>query len=340
MREASRLRATLGSEPSGGYAYHDKGRVDRVERVERVRPARIEESLAPQPLHTPRERAVARPLPGGLTLEEAGGRPALSASTLPPANDQARPSARGSWPPMPHVPSDLVGSMDYEDEPSGINLRETQPGVRARRPSPAVTPAEPAPPPPKPPSSAPTVGGGAIWQAMPSVVEQAESLGAVRVTEERVTPEPAASSRLAPFRPSLAELEAEHAGSYGDPRVLGYEALVERNDWEQIAERLAGESDLSPTLQLLKLIARRETLKGDEQRESAQLTQQAIAFVAQQLQLPEASPTALVLGKRILRRNQPWTKVDATSSGVSWAIVVTGLSVGAGIGWLITRLMF
>jgi len=354
VREASRLSATLGSEPSGGYAYHDKGRVDRVERVERVRPPPRHEDAVPTPQaasHAPKERSFARTLVGGMTIQEAlAGRVAAAGQAA--ANDQARPSARGSWPPMPHVPSDLVGSMDYDDEPSGVSLRETQPGTRA--------PSRVAPPPEVvsgrlPSSNPPAVAGGAIWQAMPSVVEQPEAAArltpdpaaslaqdAGRLTSEpaRLTPDPVRNSP-APFRPSIAELEAQHAHHYGDARVLAYEALVERNDWEQILERLNAESSLSPTLQLLKIVARRETLKGDEPRESAQLTQQAIACMAQILRLPEASPTALVLGKRVLRKNPSWTKAEArTSRGVSMAIVVSGLSIGAGIGWLITRLLF
>lgn len=326
VREASRLRATLGSEPSGGYAYHDQGRVDRVERA---RPTRGEEVVAPQATsHATKERGFARTPVGGVTIHEAlAERPEVAASA---ANDQARPSARGSWPPMPHVPSDLFGSMDYDDEPSGINLRETQPGPRAgsrARPSPTPT-AELSS------SNPPAVAGGAIWQAMPSVVELSENLA----TPEP-TPEPARAGPV-PFRPSLAELEAEHSHRYRDPRVLGYEALVERNDWDQVYERLNRESDLSPTLQLLKIIARRETLKGDEKGESAQLTQQAIACVAQILGLPEASPTALVLGKRVLRKIPGWTKAEAATPGMSVAIVLSGLSIGVGIGWLLTRLLF
>lgn len=346
-REASRLRATLGSEPSGGYAYHDKGRVERVERVDRVRPARTEQARQVAG-HGAGERSFPRTLMGGMTAQEA-----LAAHKKPsvhptPANEQTRPSARGSWPPMPHVPSELVGAMDYEDEPSGVNLRETQPGTARRR---SATPEVPAPTPAV--TSAPAVSGGAIWQAMPSVAELPESpprltpdpvvittLASSEAAPQRNTPDPGRPRVAAPFRPSLAELEAEHADSYGDARVLGYEALVERNDWEQLLEKLNAERELSPALQLLKLVARRETLRDEEQRESAQLTQQSIALVAQILHLPEASPTALVLGKRVLRKNQPLTRTEPAGRGVSLAIVFGGLSVGAGIGWLITKLLF
>jgi hypothetical protein len=141
------------------------------------------------------------------------------------------------------------------------------------------------------------------------------------------------------YRPSAAELEAEHSHSYGDQRVLKYEKLVERNAWEQLAEALAQEPDPSPALLLLRIVAEREMLKGDQKHEAARLAQQGISAMASILNLPEASPTALVLGKRLLRRNPGWTPRREASTGLSLGLALGGVAIGAGIGWLITALL-
>lgn len=349
FREASRLRATLGSEPSSGYAFHDKAIVDRI------RPGRGDSSVPQAASHAPRERAFARTLVGGVTLQEALGE---QADSLGAALAQASHSQRGSlsaksWPP---VPPELV---DAADEPSAV--KKTRPSERA--------PAR------KSASVAPVPMGGAIWQAMPSVADMAEpeeaqldsaersairhSVPPVRETSARahsVSPDPnklaTPSQRSVPplaitrpgrpspalHRPSVAELEAEQSHTYGDPRVMKLEKLVERNSWEEIAEQLGSETALSPALRLLQAVAKRETAtREDDKKGSAELMRDAISAVAMLLQVPEASPTALVLAKRLLRKNRAWSRAEPAGTGLSAAVLGVGLAVGAGIGWVVTR---
>jgi hypothetical protein len=342
IREASRLRATLGSEPSSGYAFHDHVR------VERVRPGQ-REPAAQVASHAPRERAFAHTLVGGVTIQEALGTQPPSAtapSPAPTANDQGdEGGARVSWPPMPQVPSELEGSVvdalpgltDFAaeaDVPTGVRstASSSAPAKRVSSGPPAV--AVPA--------------GGAIWQAMPSLVDAPVAIETIAArdsaAELRTTPmpaEPKPHSRPATHhRPSAAELEADYAHSYGDQRVLKYEKLVERNAWEQLAEQLGQEQELSPALLLLRIVAQREMLKGDQKQEAARLAQQGISAVARVLQLPEASPTALVLGKRLLRRNPGWVPQRRAGTGLSVGLLLGGLTLGAAIGWLITALIF
>jgi hypothetical protein len=334
VREASRLRATLGSEPSSGYAFHDHVR------VERVRPGQREP--APQPAsqqvasHAPRERAFARTLVGGVTIQEALAGKAVTVEPEPAAaNDQQEEGARVSWPPMPAVPNELEGSLSEPrsaapdeavdaDAASGVRLHAASPPPEAPRAS-SGPPAVPA--------------GGAIWQAMPSLVETPVAVSLMTPHEEapaRNTPDP----RPRNYRPSAAELEAEHSHDYGDQRVLKYEKMVERNAWEQLAEALGHERDPSPALLLLRIVAEREMLKGDQKQEAARLAEQGISAMAKILNLPEASPTALVLGKRLLRRNPGWVPKHDASTGLSIGLLLVGVAAGGAIGWLLTALLF
>jgi hypothetical protein len=328
-REASRLRAILGSEPSSGYAFHDEGR------VERLRPGsnRPDERAAPQAAsHAPRERSFQQTLVGSVTVQEAlAGRPV--AQPGPVENDQggALGEPGRSWPPLPHVPSELEGSL--QPEPPTVPVR-----VSAR-------PAQLAAAPPNPSSTPPIgVSGGAIWQALPSVVdapaepESAPIALAEQSESVKVHSVPARNSRPSPWRGSLTELEPD-VTAYGDARVLKYEPLVARAAWDQLQTELTHEAQLPPALELLSIIAQRETIKDNERERAAQLTQRAIGAFAQLLQLPESSPTALLLGKRLLRKNPGWGRTPSPSTGLSVGMLLAGIAAGAGIGWLVTRLI-
>jgi hypothetical protein len=332
VREASRLRATLGSEPSSGYAFHDQVRVDRVRPGQR-------EGASQVASHAPREQAFARTLVGGVTIQEALSGHALTREpSVPPANDQREREGRASWPPMPQVPNELAGSLGEAPAHDHDAHAEAESGVRLN--------ASATEPPAKVSSTTPAAAipvGGAIWQAMPSLVENPVAMEVIGERESPLphTPVPRArNSRPAGYRPSAAELEAEHSHAYGDPRVLKYEKMVERNAWEQLAEALASEVDPSPALLLLRIIAERETLKSEHKQEAARLAQQGISTVARILNLPEGSPTALVLGKRLLRRNPGWTPKREASAGLSVGLLLGGIATGAAIGWLITTLLF
>jgi hypothetical protein len=317
-REASQLRAILGSEPSSGYAFHD------AVRVERTRPARPQD-------RAPAKLGSSAPGASGLPQHDSAGQEAgthqsaqpSAAATRDVANDQLGSSA--SWPPLPN---DLVGAV--EPEVQITNAPRT------------VSSAPTA-------SSTPPVGvvGGAIWQALPSVVDAAGAAepdpSQVDAGPNELVLEPAVATLVRNSRPhawrgSLAERDTD-AGAYGDPRLLKYEPLVERTAWEQLQGELSREAELSPVLELLHIIARRETLPNNEGQSAVQLSQEAIATLARLLGVPETSPTALLLGKRLLRKNPGWARERSPGTGLSTSMVLMGIAVGAGIGWLLTRLI-
>jgi hypothetical protein len=315
--------------------------------VERVRPGQREP--APQVAsHAPRERAFARTLAGGVTIQEA-----LAAQAVPvpvevnaPAENDQGEEGSVSWPPMAEVPNELADSVDDPGAAPGEHDAQAD-GLSGIRLSATGSVAPEAAALQKVNSRPPSVAlpaGGAIWQAMPSLVDTpvaVETMAARDSAPARISPVPREpNGRPGGYRPSAAELEAEHSHSYGDQRVLKYEKLVERNAWEQLAEALSLEPDPSPALLLLRIVAEREMLKGDQKHEAARLAQQGISAMASILNLPEASPTALVLGKRLLRRNPGWAPRRQASTGLSLGLALGGVAIGAGIGWLLTALLF
>lgn len=339
IREASRLRATLGSEPSSGYAFHDQVRVDRVERT---RPARGEGAAPQAASHAPRERAFARTLVGGVTLQEA-----LAGRELSPeaqaANDQQL-GAPVPWASLPQVPQELHGSVADEQ---GMQLPSQRPAAPSQRPEEAAFAATPTGQTKKVSSKPPAVPqGAAIWEALPSVAEireQAPSAPPPAPVAVVAAADPARNSKPAVgYRASVAELNADFRSAYADDRLLKFEGLVERNAWEQLSEELAREPNPSPALRLLRIVAQRETAKDDQKADqkqaAARLTQEAIAAVAELLRVPEASPTALVLGKRLLRKN-PGSSKQQPNAGLSIGVLLGGIATGAGVGWLVTTLL-
>jgi hypothetical protein len=331
-REASRLRAILGSEPSSGYAFHDEGRVEKV----RPGPSRPAERAPSQVAGQGGGGGGFQQTLVGVTLQEMlaarqSARPAEEA-TQEVANNQGRAGSSASWPPLPHVPTELVGAVEPEVPTSLAHV--------AASPARAVSVAPLA-------SSTPPVGvvGGAIWQAMPSVVGAPVALEPSPARADSRPPELALEPVLNPrnsrpnaWRGSLGELEAD-ASAYADPRLLKYEPLVQRTAWEQLHGELSREPELSPVLELLRIIARRETLPNDERQAAAVLSQDAITTLARLLQVPEASPTALLLGKRLLRKNPGSVRERSPGTGLSASMLLAGIAVGAGIGWLVTRLI-
>lgn len=331
IREASRLRAVMGSEPSSGYAFHDRVRAERFERARPASAGRTEKSEGSQ------ERPFARTLLGSAAVEDLLGS-ARAADNVADAGEE-----RVNLHSLPPIPNDLAGSADevaVEGPAREMATEAHATGAEAtgRAPGESMGPA-----------------GGAIWQAMPSLVEAAgdASADSGEAADEAHDPadaaassgmltfaaaEPLSSGRSPAYRPSAAELEAEHRHAYADPRVLKYEALVERNAWEQISDELSRETALSPALCLLHIVARRESLKSDP-KETAKLTEQAISTIARILQVPEASPTALVISKRLLRRNPGWNHQKQASTGLSLSIMLFGIAAGGGIGWLVTKLL-
>ncbi len=119
-----------------------------------------------------------------------------------------------------------------------------------------------------------------------------------------------------------------------DPRFAELEPLVARNAWKEIAERLgaAGEAGaLPPALALVFALAQREAA-GEEGAAGA--TALAIRSMAALVGVPQESGMALVLAKRLLRRNPAgWRQRPAPAARYSAVIIVLGILVGAAVGW-------
>jgi hypothetical protein len=132
-----------------------------------------------------------------------------------------------------------------------------------------------------------------------------------------------------------------------DPRLPELETLFTSADWEGVVRKLGPPDQagrLPPNLGLLYALASKELTPPDDKapsKDSAQrdatANQIAIRCAAGLLGVAPDSPLALLLAKRLLRRNPvAWQKRPAPSALVSVLIVGFGLFIGAGIGWLVS----
>jgi hypothetical protein len=48
---------------------------------------------------------------------------------------------------------------------------------------------------------------------------------------------------------------------------------------------------------------------------------------------------ALVIGKRLLRKNPGWANRKQPTAGMSVGVLLGGIAAGAGVGWLVTTLL-
>ena len=247
------------------------------------------------------------------------------------AHDSAPAAKADSWPAMPSIPPELEGAADRD----GAADAQASDDVLDNMPT-------------DPPRSSQL--GGAIWQAVPSVIHSEPP----REKPSEPPPEPArprtqdiaALVQESAERMSAAEIPrisesmrtriSKHESQYGDTRLAKLDTLVERSAWEQVVKELGSERDQTPGIVLLRVLAQRELLP-DRDKGAVALTREAISAIAQLLEVPESSPTALLLAKRLLRRNRS-VGGTAPSKGLSAGVLLAGLAVGAGVGWLITKL--
>jgi hypothetical protein len=184
-----------------------------------------------------------------------------------------------------------------------------------------------------PPPRAKSPAGGAVWEALPSIIG--------------VEQEPANDDGREPdAAPPQAEVEPDAGPSFldlgrasameGVGELAVYERLVEQGAWDQIAHDLESKRSSSPALTLLWVIAKREGRHGADDKQGMAMTREAIGAIASMLQVPETSPTALMISKRLLRRN-PWNKAQKPSKKLSFGLMFLGLALGGGIGWLVTK---
>lgn len=321
-REQRRLRATLAEEPSSSYAYHDEARVEQVRTPSGAKPANDTQPPAKPRSH--KATMIGHQAPIAVSPDKMA--PMLSPSirtVTTGSGTKARPALSeppdiGSWPPLPNVPPELEGAAD---EPVRARYdSDSAPTDPPRRSEPAR----------RPPS-------GAIWGAVPPVVSQApeDDIASV-LSDEPPAEHGAVAARAEPLPMQDARLSPDVAEpSYRDPELKRLEPLVERGAWENLAKELSTDPSHSAEYRLLRILAQRETLPTDD-KAAGRLTQDAIVALAELLGVPATSPTALMLAKRLLRRNPVWTQ-NQPSSGLSFSIVIIGLLVGTGLGWLLTR---
>jgi hypothetical protein len=190
----------------------------------------------------------------------------------------------------------------------------------------------------------PPARGGAIWSAMPPALPSLE-----RPSEPSTPPPlPSRTGGAAPSsgiptvplrtRPSLEELSRARGEGQVDVRVLRVEPLVERGAWEQVLAELASDKELPPVLVLLRLIARRELQAATGPKKGSDDGGEAVAAMAAMVQISPRSPVALLLAKRLLRKNPGRLRDQEATTGVSMGIVLAGIVLGAGLGLLVTQI--
>ena len=149
--------------------------------------------------------------------------------------------------------------------------------------------------------------------------------------------EAAPSSRKVPALASKPTTGSSRVISNADPRLEEVEGMLRANNWEGVLLAL-GPADqagrLPPNLGLLYAIARKE--KETSADKTSDATDLAIRCAAGLLGVAPDSPLALVVAKRIVRKNPvSWQKAPAPPASVSALIMLTALAIGSAIGWLV-----
>ncbi len=126
----------------------------------------------------------------------------------------------------------------------------------------------------------------------------------------------------------------------GDPRLEALEPLLASAKWSEICAQL-GPADqagkLPPTLGLVYALARSESAAASDKGASA-AHEMSIRCMAALFSVPAGSPIALVLAKRLLRKNPAaWRTKPAPKTSVSILIMVIALLIGAAIAAYFNR---
>jgi hypothetical protein len=145
-------------------------------------------------------------------------------------------------------------------------------------------------------------------------------------------------------RPSQPHEEPPVAGAPDEAPALpdaaallgSVEPLVQQNRWDEIVTTLgpsARAEKLPPALALIYAMALAETA-GSRSTSDANLI--AIRSVATLLAVPTESSTALMVAKRVMRRNPiAWRRRPAPRAPIRMALVIVALALGIVSGWLV-----
>ena len=123
----------------------------------------------------------------------------------------------------------------------------------------------------------------------------------------------------------------------GHTKMAELEGLINAGDWPGICRALGPPelaASLPPNLGLIYAVALYETTRGELASLGSQLGIRCVATLAA---VPEDSAVALVLAKRMLRRNPvSWSMRPAPSAGFSVFFVLFALVFGSALGWLLS----
>ena len=123
-----------------------------------------------------------------------------------------------------------------------------------------------------------------------------------------------------------------------DPRFPAVERAVDSGNWDELLAALGprGEAGwLPPNLGLLYAIALKEKERADTA--NPDMTEIAIRCTAGVLGVDTTSPIALLVAKRLLRKNPiAWRERPAPRPTISILFILGGLLIGGTLSWLIS----
>jgi len=168
-----------------------------------------------------------------------------------------------------------------------------------------------------------------------------EARKSARPQDEAIPEAPALAVEPAPVsRPSRDEPEpTSRRGEVTnvDPRIEALEPLLRAGDWDGVLTQLGPANEagkLPPNLGLIYAIARKE--KETTESKGSEATELAIRCAAGLLGVAPDSPVALLVAKRIVRKNPvAWQKAPAPRATVSAIIILVAVVIGGLIGWLV-----
>lgn len=160
---------------------------------------------------------------------------------------------------------------------------------------------------------------------------------AERPSERRIELEEPRRREVAATLGTGGDRAAAHVVTNTDPRLETLESLLRAGDWNAVLQTLGPAEQagrLPPNLGLIYAIARKEiegpTDKGSES------TELAIRCTAGLLGVTSDSAIALVVAKRLIRKNPVgWQQRPAPPARVSALIMIAALVIGGLVGWLV-----